>query len=84
MLLRNSLLFQWSSLPMQKRRLQRWWSIIKVSLGTLMEKDAGWLKTFAKTLLEWPGRGKADRMPPVTEEELADIQERINAPITRP
>ena len=53
-------------------------------MGTLMEKDAGWLKTFAKTLLEWPGRGKADRMPPVTEEELADIQERINAPITRP
>jgi hypothetical protein len=69
---------------MKKGRLQRWWSIIKVSLGTLLEKDAGWLKTFAKTLLERPGRGEADRLPPVTEEELANIEEHLNAPCIRP
>ena len=84
MLLRNSLLFQWSSLPMQKGSLQRWLSIMKVSLGTLLDKDVGWLKTFTTTLLEWPRRLRGDRLPPVTEKELADIQERINAPITRP
>lgn len=80
MLLRNSLLFQWSSLPMGKGRLERWWSIFKVSLGFLLEKDASWPKTFASTLLEWSMKEKNDRLPPVTEEELRNIQERMNAP----
>lgn len=81
MLLRNSLLFQWNSLPMRKGRSQRWISTVKVALATLMAGDIGWLKTFVKTWLFWGGSARLADLPPVTEEELEAIQQRISAPL---
>ena len=80
-LLRNTLLFEWSSLPMDNDRAVRWWSRSKVATGTLLKGDWRWTKTFLATWLQWRNlRGRQTRQP-ATEQELTALQRRFQEPV---
>jgi len=38
-----SLLFQWSSLPMERNRIARYWTLVKLFTGGLMQGNNLWL-----------------------------------------
>jgi N-acetylglucosaminyl-diphospho-decaprenol L-rhamnosyltransferase len=84
MSLRNSLLFQWSSLPMKRGRFARWWSICKVAMGNLLRGDAGWLKTIFITRLYWLRQRRTLPADPLTEAELKQVQDRIGQRLDKP
>ncbi len=84
MLLRNSLLFQWSSLPMQAGCWERWVSTGKVAVGTLMSGDVGWVQTFWRTRKYWKEQRAAKLPPPATREELRAIEQRMEARVEVP
>jgi GT2 family glycosyltransferase len=84
MSLRNSLLFQWSSLPMRRGRWERWWSICKVAMGNLLRGDAGWLKTIFITRLYWLRQRRTLPDDPLTEAELKQVEDRIRQRLDQP
>jgi GT2 family glycosyltransferase len=72
LVLRNSLLFQWSSLPMGRDRWTRRWTLAKLLLGGSI-----WAKTFPKVLLYWFRVRKQYSWMKVTDTELASIVSRL-------
>jgi len=51
--LRSSLLFQWSSLPSNRNRLIRYWSICRLIAGGIINRNRLWTIEFPKTLFFW-------------------------------
>src|SRR6516162_11135263 len=51
--LKNSLLFQWSSLPMGRDRAKRYWSITKILIGFFIKANFVWLKILVKSSSVW-------------------------------
>jgi len=76
--LRNSLLFQWSSLPLRRARFARWCSIVKVSVGSCLRGDISWSKTYFATWIFWLKYRRDSPRQPVAEAELEGLQKRIS------
>jgi len=79
--LRHSLFFQWSSLPMQRDRRARWWSLAKLIGGGLLRGDNLWLKIYPRAWRDWLKMRKQFSTLKVSEAELAVIQKNIAAPV---
>lgn len=79
--LRHSLLFQWSSLPMNHSRLSRWWSLAKLIGGGLLRGDHLWLSIYSSAWRDWRRMRKQFPGLKVSEAELAAIQDAIAVPM---
>ena len=75
-LLRNSLLFQWLSLPISKDKYKRWLSALKISFGSFLQYRFAWPITFCSAIHEF-SKLKPNRLPPLHEEELHQLSIRI-------
>lgn len=78
--LRNALLFQWSTLPMERQRWRRRWSISKLFLGSMLRLDFIWMKTFFPMLLHWLQVRNHYRSMKASQDELDSIVRQIQAP----
>jgi GT2 family glycosyltransferase len=79
--LKNSLLFQWASLPMDRDRTTRYWSTIKILTGFFIKANFIWLKILVKSSGVWlkvRGSHRSMKIPPA---ELEMIVSRIQSPI---
>jgi GT2 family glycosyltransferase len=79
-LLRNSLLFQFCHLPMRRARIQRWASIIKISLAGKIKNN--WLISYVKAMAEHKKIKKKQSLYPVSENELIDLQSKIQKKVS--
>jgi GT2 family glycosyltransferase len=80
--LRHGLLFQWSSLPMERDRLTRYWSMFKICVGGLFKGDTLWLTLYPRVWWEWRKLRKQNAGLKSSLQELAIIQEAIQMPVT--
>ncbi len=78
--LRNSLLFQWSTLPMTRARFQRAKTTLKCMLRGLLRGDAAWIAVWSTTLLHWLKVRRHYAHLKVSKSELAAIERRIAGP----
>ncbi len=81
--LRHALLFQWSSLPMQRGRLARCWSLIKLFIGGLFRGEKLWLEIYPRTWLDWRKMRKQFVNLKISEKELAAIQKAMLASVEK-
>jgi len=81
-MLRNALLFQWATLPLQKGAIERKWSTIKLILGGLARSNGMWYATYLKAARIWLASKRAYASAKVTQIELEDILRRIEAPLS--
>ena len=79
--LRNSLLFQWSSLPMTRDRIVRYWSMAKIVVGGLIRGEKIWFEVYLRTWRDWRKIRKQFLGLKVSEPERAAIQKAIAAPV---
>ncbi len=79
--LRNSLLFQWSSLPMSQDRLKRYWSSVKLILGGLIRKDYLWLSILVSSWTYWLQIRSRYSDQRVSRDELEKIISSIDLPV---
>lgn len=77
--LRNALLFQWSSLPMQRNRLERNARIANLIVRGLLSGDATWFKAWIRTILFWGKTRYRFRHLKTRETELKQVMQRIAA-----
>jgi GT2 family glycosyltransferase len=82
MLLRNSLLLQWMSLPMNRQRLERWIQVLKLMCGSLLAGSADWTATYLRTLRCWLSIRSSLRSKPADHAELDQINRRIASGVT--
>lgn len=75
--LRNLLLMQWSTFPMQKGRWARLRSVVKLFLGSLVSRNRVWIKTYPATLLYWLAEHRHYLWMKVHDPELSQILSRI-------
>jgi GT2 family glycosyltransferase len=75
--LRNLLLMQWSTFPMDKGRSARLKSLVKLLLGSMFAGDPVWLKTYPTTLLYWLSIRRHFGWMKVRGRELSQILSRI-------
>jgi GT2 family glycosyltransferase len=75
--LRNLLLMQWSTFPMDNGRSARLKSLVKLFLGSLFAANRVWLKTYPAALLYWLGVRPHFGWMKVRECELSQILSRI-------
>jgi N-acetylglucosaminyl-diphospho-decaprenol L-rhamnosyltransferase len=79
--LRNSLLFQWSSLPMERDRSLRAWTVTKLLLGELIQGRRTWWRAYPRALRDW-ARLRADYAAlKVSQQELDAIRSAVDAPL---
>jgi GT2 family glycosyltransferase len=71
--LEHSLLFQWSSLPMSKGRLTRWFAISKILCGELLKWRFVWGRALTKARFEWASSARDYKQHKVSEGELEKI-----------
>jgi GT2 family glycosyltransferase len=81
LILRHALFFQWSSLPMEQDRLIRYWSTAKIVAGGLLHGNYLWLAIYPRALWDWHKMGKQYSELKVSQQELAAIQEAVDAPL---
>lgn len=79
--LRNGLLFQWSSLPLGRDRLKRWYSIAKIMGGGLVKGDLEWLSVYCASLRFWRKVQPDHANRKVDFEGLTRILNAIEAPV---
>jgi len=79
---RNELLFQWSSLPMNRQIWRRRWSVVKLVLGDFSHLNTNWLSHYLRTGLHWRRFKRQSAGLKVSEHELAVIVKRIENKIT--
>jgi GT2 family glycosyltransferase len=79
--LRNSLLFQWSSLPMSQDSLKRYWSLFKLCISGLIHRDNAWPKIFPSTWLYWLSIRHNYTSQKASFDEINSITLQINTPI---
>ena len=75
--LRNLLLMQWSTFPMQRGRAARVRSLLRLFLGSVFSGNRVWIKTYPTTLLYWLGVRRHFSWMKVRERELRQILSRI-------
>jgi GT2 family glycosyltransferase len=75
--LRNLLLMQWSTFPMNKGHWARLRSLMKLFIGSLFSRDRVWIKTYPAALLYWLCVRRHFRWMKVRERELSQILSRI-------
>lgn len=81
MLLRNSLLLQWTSLPMNRQRIQRWIQVLKLMCGSPLAGSTDWTVTYVRTLLFWCSSRSSFRSKPADRAELDLINRRIDSAV---
>jgi len=79
--LRNSLLFQWSSLPMEQGRVQRYWTVAKIIAGGLMRGNYLWLAVYPSAWRDWRKVRKQHLGLKTSRRELVAIQKLVDAPL---
>jgi GT2 family glycosyltransferase len=79
--LRNSLLFQWSSLPMERDRVRRYWTMVKLFTGGLMQGNNLWLAVYPRAWRDWRKMRKEYSGLKVSQPELAVMQKAMDAPL---
>lgn len=79
--LRHALLFQWSSLPMNRERLRRYWSILKICLGGLLHGDTVWLSIYPGAWWKWLRCRRRYANLKVSPAELESMQRAMSAPV---
>lgn len=79
--LRNALLFQWSSLPMARDRIARYWSMAKIVTGGLLRGNNLWLAVYPRAWRDWRKMRKQYSELKVSQQELALIQKAVAAPL---
>jgi GT2 family glycosyltransferase len=77
--LRNLLLMQWSTFPMNRGFWARLWSLTKLFIGSLFFSNRVWLKTYPTTLLYWLAVRRNYRWMKMRDYELTQILSRIEA-----
>jgi len=77
--LRNLLLMQWSTFPMNKGRWARLQALLKLFTGAIRSGDFLWMKTYPATLLKWLALRRRYRWMKVNDRELGQILSRIEA-----
>jgi N-acetylglucosaminyl-diphospho-decaprenol L-rhamnosyltransferase len=77
--LKNSLLFQWSTLPTDNCRWARRWAMLKIILGFAVRGNFTWLKNLLAAAKTWRQTGERYRDLKVSPAELEKIQARIAA-----
>lgn len=80
--LRHGLLFQWSSLPMNRDRITRYWSMAKICLGGLFKGDTVWFSVYPRVWWEWRKLRKHHAGLKVSPHELATMQLAMEKPVT--
>lgn len=80
-LLRNTLLFEWSSLPADHDQALRRWSRLKIIVGTFLKGDTDWTKVFLASWWKWRRMQGTKLHRPATEMELVAIQMKLEAPV---
>lgn len=76
--LRSSLLFQWSSLPLNRNRLTRYWSISRLIAGGLITRNRLWTIEFPKTLLFWLKTRKYGNATKINEVDLECLNQQLD------
>lgn len=79
--LRNSLLFQWSSLPMSEDRYSRYWSSVKLIISGLFRRDTLWLSILVSTWIHWLRIRSGYSEQKVSPDELKKIISAIDIPV---
>lgn len=82
--LRHGLLFQWSSLPMNRDRWTRYWSMFKIYAGGLLRGETVWLSIYPQVWWEWQTVKKQHADLKVSSAELRAIEKAIEAPPLSP
>ena len=77
--LRNLLLMQWSTFPMNKGRWARLQTLLKLFIGAIRSGDFLWMKTYPATLFKWLALRRRYRWMKVNDRELGQILSRIEA-----
>ena len=77
--LRNLLLMQWSSFPMNKDRWVRLQTLLKLFIGGIRSGDFLWMKTYPVTFFRWLALRRQYRWMKVDDRELGQILSRIGA-----
>ena len=77
MLLRNSLLFQWTSLPMGRHRLKRWLSTTKICLAALANRDLSWLNNLISAWIFFVLSGRIFIKSQTSEADISRINHSI-------
>ena len=75
--LRNLLLMQWSTLPMNKGRSARLRTLLKLLFGSIRSGDFVWMKTYPATLFKWLRLRRRYQWMKVDDRELGEILSRI-------
>jgi GT2 family glycosyltransferase len=79
--LRHGLLFQWSSLPMERERRKRYWSMFKLCLGGLLGGDTVWLSLYPRVWWEWRQIKKHYSGLRVSRPELVTMEKAMTVPL---
>lgn len=79
--LRNSLLFQWSSLPMDRNRVERYWTLMKLFAGEILRGDRHWLSIYPRAWRDWCKMRKQYAALKVSAFELAEMQKAMASPV---
>lgn len=79
--LRHALLFQWSSLPMNRNRLARYWTLLKLFAGEWRQGKKHWLSIYPRVWREWRKKRKQFAALKVSPSELAAMQKAMNDPV---
>jgi GT2 family glycosyltransferase len=77
--LRNLLLMQWSTFPMETGRWARLQTLLKLFVGSIRSGDFLWIKTYPATLFKWLALRRHYRWMKVDDRELGQILSRIEA-----
>ena len=77
--LRNLLLMQWSTFPMNKGRWARLQTLLKLFTGGIRSGDFLWMKTYPATVFKWLALRRSYRWMKVDDRELDQILSRIEA-----
>lgn len=79
--LRHSLLFQWSSLPMERGRLTRYWTLVKLFAGERLRGRNHWLAVYPRAWRDWCKMRDQYAGLKVSLPELAAMEKAMAAPV---
>jgi GT2 family glycosyltransferase len=78
---RHGLLFQWASLPLNRDRLTRYWSIAKLGFGGLFRGQPDWLLLYPRLWWEWQKIRRQHAALKISDAELDRLQTALLAPV---
>jgi GT2 family glycosyltransferase len=80
-LLRNALLFEWSSLPTRQFAVERGMRILNLILKNLMHGNAQWLSSWLEARNIWARERKNYKQTKISEEEYQTLLVRLASPV---